>query len=108
MAHMSSSSATDLARGSSKTHASMVSLSFLGLPLLRRFFFLGEDPPTVFPSCLNPSTSDSACFDLVFYVGKRKSPFMSLGMSVVGGNNSQSFWGSDLVVLLLCMPFLAL
>jgi len=91
MVHMSSSSATDLARGSSNTRASMVSLFFLGLALLQGILCWGEGDPTAFPSYLNPSTSDSAWLDLVFYVGKRIAPFTFLGMSVAGENDSQYF-----------------
>jgi hypothetical protein len=108
MAHMSSSSATDLARGSSENQASPASLFFLGLPLLRGIFCWGDGASTIFPPYASLSTSGSAWFDLIVSVGKGITPFASLGMPVAGENNSQSFWGLDLAILLLHAPFLML
>jgi hypothetical protein len=34
------------------------------------------------------------------------TPFSPLGMTATGDNDSQSFWGLDLEILLLCMPLL--
>jgi hypothetical protein len=34
------------------------------------------------------------------------TPFASLGMPAAGENESQSFWGLDLEIMLLCAPFL--
>jgi hypothetical protein len=62
---------------------------------------LGRGGSYYLPFLFNPSTSDSAWFDLVFSVGKRIAPFTSLGMPAAGENDSQYFWGSDLAVLLL-------
>jgi hypothetical protein len=43
---------------------------------------------------------------VVFSVGKGMTHFMSLGMLVAGENDSQSFWGLDLEIMLLRAPFL--
>jgi hypothetical protein len=106
MACMSSSSAIDLARVSSKNRASTTSLFFLGLPLLRGICCCGDKASTIFPSYASHSASCFMWFDLVFYVGKGLTPFTSLGMAVVGENDTQSFWGLDLEIMLLHLPFL--
>jgi hypothetical protein len=41
-------------------------------------------------------------FDLIAYVGKGITPFTPLGMLVVGEKDSQSFWGLELAIILLC------
>jgi hypothetical protein len=108
MTCMSSSSSFDLTSVFSRNRASTTSLFFLGLPLLRGIFCQGDRAYIIFPSYENPFSLGSAWFDLVFSTGKGITPFTSLGMHVLGDNNSQSFWGLDLAILLLCMPFLML
>jgi hypothetical protein len=41
-------------------------------------------------------------------LGKIITPFTSLRMPVASENESRSFWGLDLAILLLCAPFLML
>ena len=41
-------------------------------------------------------------------MGKRITPFASLGMPATGDNDSQSFWGLELEIILLHTPFLML
>jgi hypothetical protein len=108
MVSNNSSSATDMTHDSSETQTSMVSLFFLGPPLLRGICCWGEGAPNVFPSCANPSASNIVQFDLDFSIGKIIVPFTSLRIPSAGENDSQYFWGLDLAVLLPRVPFLAL
>jgi hypothetical protein len=108
MAHMISSSATNLSCDSFETQASSTSVFFLGLPLLRGILFWGDGASTVFPPCTIISASGSARFDLIISMGKGITPSTSLGMPVAGLNDSQVFWGLDLTIMLLRTPFLIL
>jgi len=106
MVCMSSFSTTDLAHFSYETQASPTSVFFLGLPLLRGICCWGDGASTVFPPYARLFASGFVWLGMIVSVGEGTTPFASLGMPVAGENNSQSFWGLDLAIMFLCMPFL--
>jgi len=96
MVHMSSSLGKDMAHSSSENQSSLASLFFLGLPILQGIFCRGDEDSTIFPPYASLFASGFTWFDMIVSVGKRITPFMSLGILVAGENESQSFWGLDL------------
>jgi hypothetical protein len=103
---ISNFSATDLVRSSFGTWVSPTSWFFLGLPLLRGIYCWEDRAATILPFCSGPSTLGSARCDTFASVGKEKTPFGFSGAPVVSENESQSFWGSGLEIMLLRVPFL--
>jgi hypothetical protein len=103
---ISDSSTADLTRGSLGTKVSPSSLLFFGLPLLQGIYCWG-DRAFVIPSfCAVSSNMASTRCDISLSARKGKPLFISLGMTIVSNNESQSLWGSFLSLMPLCMPFI--
>jgi hypothetical protein len=101
---ISNFSVNDPMRGSFGIWVSLVSLFFLGLSLLHGIYCWGDMASIVLPSYAIPSTPIYVWCDVIVPVGKGKIFFLSLGMHVMSENESQSFWGSGMEIMLLRVP----
>jgi hypothetical protein len=104
--HISNFSTNHLAHGSSGIQIFPTSSFFFGLSLLQGICYWGDMASIILPSCAGPSTPSFTQCDVIIPASKGRTPFVSLGMFVTSEKESQSIWGSSLVILPLCTSFL--